>query len=78
MITLLITSMILLTILSILLYIVDAAAIPTFIVFLVLKLTNVITWSWLIVCLPLIILAASIVLTFIVGIVTSMLKEFTE
>ncbi len=42
-------------------------AIPVFLVFLVLKLVNVITWSWLVVCIPVIALPVLIVLAIVAG-----------
>lgn len=54
---------IILTLITIVLAIVDIAALPTFIVFLILKLSGAINWEWLYVCMPLIVLAASMVLT---------------
>lgn len=45
--------------------IIDCLGVPLFLTFLILKLCKVITWSWLMVCLPLIIWAASLLLTFI-------------
>ena len=52
-----------LTITIIALMIVDIASIPTFIVFLILKLCGVIDWQWLHVCIPLIVFAGTTVLT---------------
>ena len=39
----------------------------TFIVFLILKLTNVIAWSWWLVCLPLLIWLGVLLLTLVIG-----------
>lgn len=49
-------------IIAVICFIVDALAIPTFIVFLILKLIGVIAWSWFFVCLPLIVLAVATVI----------------
>ena len=46
--------------------IVDAAGIPTFLIFLVLKLCNVIEWDWIWVCMPLIIWGACLALTVLI------------
>lgn len=65
---------IILTILTYALYIIDALSIPLFLVFLILKLCNVITWSWLMVCLPLTIFAGVLLLTFILSMIYGILK----
>ena len=44
-------------------------SIPTFLVFLILKLCNVINWSWLCVCIPLIVLASSLFLTILLSLI---------
>lgn len=44
-------------------------SIPTFLVFLILKLCNVINWSWLCVCIPLIVLAVSLFLTILLSLI---------
>ena len=71
-------SMALLIILATVLYavlkVVDALAIPVFIVFLVLKLCGVIAWSWLFVCLPLIVFAGAIILTILLAIMLNALS----
>lgn len=46
-----------------------------FIIFLILKLCGVIAWSWLAVCIPLIVMGASIVLLLIVSIVNAIVIE---
>lgn len=43
-------------------------SIPTFLVFLVLKLCNVICWSWFCVCIPLIVLGVSLFLTVLLSV----------
>lgn len=58
-----------------LMYTIDALAIPLFIVFLILRLCNVIAWSWVMVCLPLIIWAIAIFLTMTVS---GMLAYFAD
>lgn len=54
---------IIITSLLYLFYIVDTLSIPLFLIFLILKLCGVITWSWLMVCLPLIIWASALLIT---------------
>ena len=61
-------------ILAVILGIAWKVAIPTFIVFLVLKLCNVIAWSWVYVFIPLIVLAGSL----IISIILSVLFELDE
>lgn len=46
-------------------YIVDTLSIPLFFIFLILKLFNVISWNWVMICLPLIIWASALLITFI-------------
>lgn len=65
---------ILLMILTYILYVVNALSIPLFLIFLILKLCNVITWSWLMVCLPLIVFAGALLLTFILSMIYGILK----
>lgn len=45
--------------------IIDVLGIPIFIVFLILQLCGVITWAWILIFLPLIIWAATLLLTFV-------------
>jgi hypothetical protein len=56
-------------------YVIDALGIPLFIVFLILQLCGVITWSWVMVCLPLIIWGCAGLLTFITIAVISYISE---
>lgn len=46
-------------------YVIESLTIPLFLVFLILQLTKVITWSWVCVCLPLIVLPIAIILQFV-------------
>ena len=58
-----ITCLIIVLIISIIaLKLVDVLAVPTFLVFLVLKLCGVIAWSWWLVCTPLIVLVGGMIL----------------
>ena len=66
---------ILISIIVVALKIVDALSIPTFLVFLVLKLCGVITWGWFFVCLPLIIFAGAMFLTLLLGLALNALGE---
>ena len=66
---------ILISIIVVALKIVDALSIPTFLVFLVLKLCGVITWGWFFVCLPLIVFAGAMVLTLLLGLALTALGE---
>ena len=71
-------SMALLIILATVLYavlkVIDALAIPVFLVFLVLKLCGVIAWGWFFVCLPLIVFGGAIILTIILAIILNALS----
>lgn len=42
----------------------EALAIPLFLVFLILKLTNVLAWSWVCVCIPLMVFPILFILQF--------------
>lgn len=44
---------------------IDCLGVPLFLIFLILQLCGVITWSWVMVCLPLIIWVGSLLFTFI-------------
>lgn len=66
---------ILITIMVVALKIVDALSIPTFLVFLVLKLCGVISWGWFYICLPLIIFAGAMILTLLLGLALNALGE---
>lgn len=59
----------LISIFLILLKIVDSVSIPLFFIFMILKLCGVIAWSWLLVCVPLIVFGGAIILTVIVKII---------
>lgn len=48
-----------------LLKIIDAVSIPLFLIFMILKLCGVIAWSWLLVCIPLIVFGGALILTII-------------
>lgn len=56
-----------LTILIAILYTIIVSAIPTFIVFLILKLCAVINWSWIIICVPIIAFPITLVLLSIIN-----------
>lgn len=58
----------------ILLSICNCLAIPVFIVFLTVKLLGVITWGWLYVCMPLIIMAGTIFLEILIACFMSALE----
>lgn len=64
-----------LTLLAIALKIIDALAIPVFLVFLVLKLCGVIAWSWLWVCFPLIVFGIALVLIIVSGILLELIGD---
>ena len=49
-----------------------------FVVFLILKLTGVIAWSWWLVCLPLIIYAGFIVLAFVIIAIVAVIAGLTD
>ena len=57
-----------LTILFIAFYIMTDLAPILFIVFLILKLCNIVTWSWWLICLPIILLPVLIIITMIIKI----------
>lgn len=69
------TLLILLIALGIALMIADALALPTFLVFLILKLTGQITWAWIGVCTPAIIWLVSVTLTNVVRALAEAYKE---
>ena len=64
---------ILLTILVVILTIIDYMTPVLFIVFLILKLCSVITWSWFLVCLPIIIFGIALILTIIFSVIAAFL-----
>ena len=57
-----------LTIIFIVFYVITDLAPILFIVFLILKFCNVITWSWWLICLPIILLPVLIIITVIIKI----------
>lgn len=68
-----VTLLISLTTLLYLLYVADSLSIPLFLIFLILKLCNVIAWSWVLVCLPLIIGVVTGVLTFVFALLAELI-----
>ena len=56
---------ILISLLLIVAKICDALCIPMFLVFMILKLCNVINWSWAVVCIPLYVLAFAMFITIV-------------
>lgn len=65
-----VTLMVILTTLIIFCKVIDALSIPLFLIFLILKLCGVIAWSWVLVCLPLIVFGVFILLTVILSVIT--------
>lgn len=49
----------------------NSVAIPVFLIFLVLKLINVINWAWIYIFLPLIIMAGTIIIQIVTSLITS-------
>ena len=64
-----------LTVIILALKLIDALAIPVFLIFLVLKLCGVIAWSWLWVCFPLIVFGCAMILTIISAISLSLIGD---
>lgn len=60
-----------LSVIAVIMRIAGELSIPTFLVFLILKLCNVINWSWLCVGIPLIVLAVSLFLTILLSLIDS-------
>lgn len=56
---------IIVSLLLVLMYAVDALAIPLFLIFMILELCGVIAWGWLIVCIPLIVWGVAILFTIV-------------
>lgn len=69
------TLLVLLVAVGIVLILADALALPTFLIFLILKLTGQVAWAWINVCVPAIIWVISAVLTNVVRAIVEAYKE---
>lgn len=66
-----------LTFMLIFVKIIDSVCLPVFLIFMTLKLCGIIAWSWVMICLPLICLAGSIILTIIIiSILTAIVADY--